>query len=106
MVTKAYYEEKLQLALTSIQKELEKLNAEEIDAGDEKQLKALKERAALIEEKLEQLSKADDSLWKKLKSEVEDILQRMGAGFENVAAANETEAVIGKKNNKDPGKGA
>ena len=103
MVSKTYYEEKLNNALAAFNAELERLAADETPAS--RQLVGeYRERIGQIESKLEQLAEAgkeEESLWKKFLGELDDIISKMGAGFENVAPRDETEAVIGSRKNEE-----
>ena len=105
MVSNAFYEEKLNKALTEIKKEIERLTSEYDAENHEQLIKEYQDRVSQIEGKVQQLAESkkdeDSSIWQKLKSEIDDILSTMGAGFENVAAKDETDAVFGSTKDKD-----
>jgi len=105
MVSRAFYEEKLNAALAETKSEIERLTSEGDSLVDEQLLKGYQERADQIEDKIRQLgdtdSEEDSSLWQKLKAEMDDIFSTMGAGFENISAKNETDAVIRSLQDKE-----
>jgi hypothetical protein len=103
MVSKAFYEDKLNNALSVFNGEIERLTAE-ADPAKQQFIEEYRERVSQIEGKLEQLAEAgkeEESLWKKFLGELDDILSKMGAGFENISARNETDATIGSHKKKD-----
>lgn len=105
MVSNAFYEEKLNKALTEIKKEIERLTTENDPEKYDQLIKEYQGRVSQIEEKIQQLEESkkdeDSSIWQKFMIEIDDIFSKMGAGFENVSAKDETDAVFRSIKDKD-----